>query len=865
MRLIKQGLISGQNCKLFANKKSYSEHYAINEIEKYLIDCKYNTKGFKEISKLLYEKFIDNDDKYLIKLIKKILVIYKRHHQILLQKKLHKWYLNSLKLNNPEINFRNRRCNIEQSKPGFVCKKNLIKDYIKRKKSVKSNSNNNKNNTKNNKKERIKSASYINKNKAKPIINENKMNKNKTNKSKTIVNYEEYNNINFFNDNNKNNEKDIINNNNFSSISKINPKEKYNFQEIDNNLNNNIEDLISTNQIDNDKNNFYNNEINSNSNLGLDISRSKSVDKSQMIITKSKPWAYSYNRDNNSVDILNKIKKKKSNMNAEQRQELFNNLYNDGKLREEKYKKLSMEKENLFNSIYTFTPKIIPNKLNEKYLKNMTQNIKQENNNNYYNYDKMNTSSNYNNFINNNHHSNLYSNDLAIVPEEYKNDNLSLDFMSRLAEYEKIKNRNLQKIKDEVDITNKSVNIYKTRKIPIEKNHLINTTNNYYETKQKNIEKITQNVFEEQGITFKPKTNKNINDKIKNNIIQRNNEFLKDKEEKLQKYSGLKEKECTFQPQTNTKSYNTSKIGQQSTTTVKTDQNSSNVSKRLFDYQNKYKEKLEDIRDKYKKTYSFKPQISKNTDAILTNKKKMMEQMKEEQNINDGKQNEDDEKNNRLIMKQKKLGELEMISKRISELSEENFPNSDEKNSEIKQKKNNESAQKANLNNDYNYMNNEMSEENVGYNEENHNNYNYIGKKLLYGNNSIESNTFQIDPTKNNIKNSNYSLHKQNLDNINEDKIMELANNLLKEDMSKYTSKSQKKKGNISSQSERTNDFSSILFGNINNSKYSFNNYTPNNRIDPNFRQTNIVQEYDYDSIKGNKKIMNLNYYDKLL
>ena len=141
-----------------------------------------------------------------------------------MQKKLHKWYLNSLKLNNPEINFINRRCNIEQSKPGFICKKNLIKDYIKRKKSVKSNSNNNKNNTKNNKKERIKSASYINKNKAKPIINENKMNKNKTNKSKTIVNYEEYNNINFFNDNNKNNEKDIINNNNFSSISKINPK-----------------------------------------------------------------------------------------------------------------------------------------------------------------------------------------------------------------------------------------------------------------------------------------------------------------------------------------------------------------------------------------------------------------------------------------------------------------------------------------------------------------------------------------------------------------------------------------------------------------------------------------------------------------
>ena len=792
---------------------------------------------------------------------------------------MHKWYFNSLKLNNPEINFSNEEYNIEESKPDFIYKKNLINN-TNRKNIARQNPNFNKINAKNKNMARVNSATYINKNKAKPVINKNKINlKNNIEKQRHIVKYEDYNNSNIFNE--ENNENDKIDYHNYTNISKIHPKEKYNFQEISNNPSKNLEDLILTNQIDNDKNNLdnnlsnfnelFNDETNTNFNSGLDISRAKSVDRNQMTITKTKPWAYSYYRDNNTnIDVLNKIKKKKSNMNAAQRQELFNNLYNDGKLREEKYKKLNLEKENVFNSIYTFTPKIIPNKLNEKYLKNMTQSIMQNNNSSYNNYD-INSSANINNYSNNNYNYNNFNNNLEVVPEEYKNDNLSMDFMSRLAEYEKIKNRNLQKIKDEVDITNKSINLYKNKKIPIEKNHLITTTSNYYETKQKNLEKITQNMIEEQGITFKPKTNKNINDKIKNNIIQRNNEFLKDKEEKLQKYSGLKEKECTFQPQTNTKSYNTSKIGQQSTTTVKTDQNSSNVSKRLFDYQNKYKEKLEDIRDKYKESYSFKPQISKNTDAILTNKKKMMEQMKEEQNMaeNIGENQIENEQNNRLIMKQKKLGELEMISKRISELSEENFPNSEEKKNEIKQKKNKENVQNYNLNNNYNCINdmnnNEMNEENEEYNEENDNNKNYIGQKLIYENNSIESNAFQIDPTKNNIKDNDDNFNKQNFDNLNEDKIIELANNLLKEDLSKYTTQNQKIKANVSSHSERTNDYPSVLFGNINNSKYSCINNSSKDKNDSVFRNTNIVQEYDYDYLKGNKKIMNLNYYDKLL
>ena len=40
-------------------------------------------------------------------------------------------------------------------------------------------------------------------------------------------------------------------------------------------------------------------------------------------------------------------------------------------------------------------------------------------------------------------------------------------------------------------------------------------------------------MYKEQGITFQPKTNKNFNNKIKNDIIERNNEFIKEKLEIL--------------------------------------------------------------------------------------------------------------------------------------------------------------------------------------------------------------------------------------------------------------------------------------------------------------------------------------------
>ena len=42
-------------------------------------------------------------------------------------------------------------------------------------------------------------------------------------------------------------------------------------------------------------------------------------------------------------------------------------------------------------------------------------------------------------------------------------------------------------------------------------------------------------MYKEQGITFQPKTNKVFNNKIKNDIIERNNEFMREKKEKMEK------------------------------------------------------------------------------------------------------------------------------------------------------------------------------------------------------------------------------------------------------------------------------------------------------------------------------------------
>ena len=665
-------------------------------------------------------------------------------------------------------------------------------------------------------------------------------------------------------------------------------------------INNRNNDLF-----DNKKSDFNRSNITyqSDFNLTYGMDKSRSVDTverkpniSSFLSSKTKPWAYSYKRSQNDEDIILKIKKKRPLMSNSERQELFNKLYNDSKKRKEKYKKLSMEKEAKFNAVYTFTPKIVPNKLNDIYLRNMADSKFSINTNatTYYNNggnsSMINTINNYS-LLKRDYTNKDYN--LPIVFEENKSE-VPVNFITRLAEYEKIKKLKLEKIKNEVDMDtrgnlNKNKNKYYSRRTPY--NNIVNSQY-YFEKRQKNLDKIVQNIYEEQGITFHPKTNKSYNDKIKNDIIERNKEFIKGKQEKLLKYFNIKEKECTFKPKINNLStisiLNNSKTHHQTLD----EQNTSNVSKRLFDYQNKYKEKLEDIRSKYKENYSFKPEISKNTDIILNNRKRLMEHIKENEmniinniqeqvesnsnnnndinenenyneNDNDNENNSDNNnysnenrnviinnfmKNNfnndinkQLLLKQMKLGELEEISKRISELSEENMAYTDQKLSS--QKKSEE---------DKNIFKNKSLFDN---------------KNILYKeNNNFKNNSLEENNNKNYCKISNNN-NKNNMTNTNSDKIFELAQNLLNENLK---SKKMNEIGmddnennekmnyynNNNGSKQSTNDFYSIM---MNNSKTSVYN---DSKI---HKKSYYTQEYDFDYLNENKRIMDLNYYDNLL
>ena len=601
-----QGLISNKNNKIFSNIKEYNEALVIKEIQKYLSQCKYKNNGFKEISYNLYPKYIENDDKALIKLIKRLLVIYKRCHSKLLCKMLHKWEMISYKI---KFNL-NNELKEELEEPKLENKPKIFSKIRK---------------------------CEGNKNKK---IRKNKKEKNGDNSLMKNKTFDEANiqepNIIKFNQSGENGE--IEKENNFVDL---NEYDKIN--ENDNNINiyDNSQSIKS--------------DLNSNIKIGLN--KSKSVDKFKNLslkFEKPKKWEYSYYRKDNNEDNITKTKNKKKLMTNIEREQLFNNLYNDCQKRREKYKQMKIEKEAEFNTLYTFTPKVFQNKLNEKYMKNMAdskffpkQNSLNTDNNNTI------TSSNIGNNIKDKY-------------EENKNE-FPLNFISRLSEYEKIKKQNLEKIRNEVDISYKKIP-NKNRKSydKILNNNLLNNSEYFLEIKQKNIEKIKQDMDKEQGITFQPKTNKMFNNKIKNDIIERNNEFIREKREKLEKYSRIKEKECTFKPKINnieTTYYQES--NKQSNLSYKTEQNNYDVSKRLFDYQKKYKDNLEDIRSKYKESYSFNPIISKNTNTILNNRQKLKEKLEENINIENA--------NYELIKKQIKLGELEQLSKKLEEIKNDNL------------------------------------------------------------------------------------------------------------------------------------------------------------------------------------------------
>ena len=274
----------------------------------------------------------------------------------------------------------------------------------------------------------------------------------------------------------------------------------------------------------------------------------------------------------------------KRTISKEKQEELFTQLYNDSKTRKDKIRKLSLEKEKKFNSIYTFTPVI---------------------------YTRQNNISTEGNFI------------------------------ERLSTYEKQKSRKMQQIKKEIEL-NTPKPITSNKKIPITESHLIPIIKSYPQHKKEKIEKIKNEMLQEQGVTFKPILNQSVNANIKENLIERNENFIKEKEAKLSYFSKCEDSECTFKPKINSDK-------------LPVDNENKKVGERLYEYQSKYRQKIEEMKSQYETSYSFKPKISKNTNEILLNKQKMIEEIKNRYSNNQSRANEGD---SNLLESAKKINEI---------------------------------------------------------------------------------------------------------------------------------------------------------------------------------------------------------------
>ena len=74
--------------------KIYDEKYVLDELEYYVKEIKYNKNLIKDISKGILPKYLDNDNKRLKKILRKMLVIKKRYDQKQLLIYINKWLFN---------------------------------------------------------------------------------------------------------------------------------------------------------------------------------------------------------------------------------------------------------------------------------------------------------------------------------------------------------------------------------------------------------------------------------------------------------------------------------------------------------------------------------------------------------------------------------------------------------------------------------------------------------------------------------------------------------------------------------------------------------------------------------------------------
>ena len=428
---------------------------------------------------------------------------------------------------------------------------------------------------------------------------------------------------------------------------------------------------------------------------------------------------------NLSKETTRKEKFKTPKENKKMIKHFMNNLIVNEKVKEEKMKNLNIKKEEKIDSIYTFTPKLLENKNNEKYLKNMIdklyfENFKDNRNSNIMNNDDICV----NNF-------DINENNLDIVLEENRN-NKDTNFISRLDEYEKRRINNLEKIKNDIiedHCINNNTNKYSSfnDKYNITDDHLLKVSNSYFVKKQNLINKLMKDIDEEKGITFEPKLNNDYNNRIKNKFNNLKEALSIKKNEKIFNYLTTRDKECTFQPRINDININSSNLIN----------NRSDVGERLLAYQDKYNQNLIKIKSKYPK-YSFKPKISKNTYNILNKRRRIINNMNKKIKFNisarDNKQKFEEEKYSFKIKEKKyklennkenftpifEFNKKEKEQDDIIEFNDFNFDKNSE-NSELEEKINlsNRYIKSCMINNKYKYNNNNSNKIKTNNNNKN--------------------------------------------------------------------------------------------------------------------------------------------------
>lgn len=143
----------------------------------------------------------------------------------------------------------------------------------------------------------------------------------------------------------------------------------------------------------------------------------------------------------------------------------------------------------------------------------------------------------------------------------------------------------------------------------------------YQLEKDQKLRLLKTTIDNEIGLTFKPKINDNF--EVREDVIKRNDEHLKRRNEKLKQLQAFDDYECTFTPKINTYFYADQNFCEKEFNSIK-------AGNRLHEYHSVYNQKKELLKDTLNETHPFKPELNKNTDYIL--ERRRQEKLREEAN-----------------------------------------------------------------------------------------------------------------------------------------------------------------------------------------------------------------------------------------